>query len=121
MNENKKTGNEGELRAAEQLRQLGYQILETNWRFGHEEIDIIARDKDFLVVAEVKTRSTNYFGEPEAFVNKQKQRHLIKAAGAYIDKHNLNLEVRFDIVSILKSGDSYKVQHIQNAFYPLVK
>ena len=121
MNDNQKTGTEGESRAVEHLRSLGYEILETNWRFGQEEIDIIARDKDFLVVAEVKTRSSNYFGEPEAFVNKQKQRHLIKAAGAYIDKHNLNLEVRFDIVSVLKSGDNYKVQHISNAFYPLVK
>ena len=121
MNDKQKTGTEGESRAAEHLRNLGYEVLETNWRLGQEEIDIIARDKDFLVVAEVKTRSTNYFGEPEAFVNKQKQRHLIKAAGAYIDKHNLNLEVRFDIVSVLKSGDNYKVQHIPNAFYPLVK
>ncbi len=72
------------------------------------------------MVAEVKTRSTNYFGEPETFVNKQKQRHLIKAAGAYIDKNKLNLEVRFDIVSVLKSADAFKVHHIENAFYPIV-
>ena len=121
MNENQKTGIEGESKAVGHLRSLGYEILETNWRFGQEEIDIIARDKAFLVIAEVKTRSTNYFGEPETFVNKQKQRHLIKAAGAYIEKNNLNLEVRFDIVSVLKNGDSYKVHLIQNAFYPLVK
>lgn len=121
MNENKKTGNEGESKAAEHLRTAGYEILETNWRFGQEEIDIIARDKDFLVIAEVKTRSTNYFGEPETFVTKQKQRHLIKAAGAYIEKHGLDLEARFDIVSVLKSGEVYKVHHIKNAFYPLVK
>ena len=121
MNEHQKTGIEGESKAVGHLRSLGYEILETNWRFGQEEIDIIARDKNFLVVAEVKTRSTNYFGEPETFVNKQKQRHLIKAAGAYIEKNNLNLEVRFDIVSVLKNGDSYKVHLIQNAFYPLVK
>ena len=121
MNENQKTGAEGESKAVSHLRSIGYEILETNWRFGQEEIDIIARDKEFLVVVEVKTRSTNYFGEPETFVNKQKQRHLIKAAGAYIEKNNLNLEVRFDIVSVLKNGDAYKVHLIQNAFYPLVK
>lgn len=120
MNDNKKTGTEGEQKAAELLRTKGYEILETNWRFGQEEIDIIARDKVFLVVVEVKTRSTNYFGEPETFVNKQKQRHLIKAAGAYIQKYNLDLEVRFDIVSVLKSPEGFKIQHIENAFYPIV-
>ncbi|HXP49234.1 MAG TPA: YraN family protein [Bacteroidia bacterium] len=120
MNDNQKTGSEGEAKAVEHLRTKGFEILETNWRFGQEEIDIIARDKDFLVVAEVKTRSTNYFGEPETFVNKQKQRHLIKAAGAYIEKNNLDLEVRFDIVSVLKNNDAYKVHHIENAFYPIV-
>jgi len=121
MNDKKQTGAEGEAKAVEHLRHLGYAILETNWRFGQEEIDIIAQDKDFLVIAEVKTRSTNYFGEPEAFVNKKKQAHLIKAANAYIEKNNLNLEARFDIVSVLKKGETYNVNVIQNAFYPLVK
>ncbi|MGP8215056.1 MAG: YraN family protein [Bacteroidia bacterium] len=121
MNEKQITGSQGESKAVEHLRAKGFEILETNWRFGQEEIDIIARDKDFLVIAEVKTRSTNYFGEPETFVNKQKQRHLIKAAGAYIEKNNLDLEVRFDIVSVLKSGDTYKVHVIENAFYPIIK
>ena len=87
MNENQKTGIEGESKAVGHLRGLGYEILETNWRFGQEEIDIIARDKAFLVIAEVKTRSTSYFGEPETFVNKKKQAHLIKAANAYIEKN----------------------------------
>ena len=121
MNENHKTGTEGESKAVEHLRAKGYEILETNWRFGQEEIDIIALDKKILVVAEVKTRTTNYFGEPETFVNRQKQRHLIKAAGAYIEKNNLDAEVRFDIVSVLKNTDSFKVHHIENAFYPIVK
>jgi putative endonuclease len=121
MNEKQQIGAEGESKAVEHLRTLGYEILETNWRFGQEEIDIIAQNKDFLIVVEVKTRSTNYFGEPEAFVNKKKQAHLIKAANAYIEKNNLNLEVRFDIVSVLKKGETYKVNLIQNAFYPLVK
>lgn len=115
------TGAEGEAHAAGYLRKLGYEILETNWRFGQEEIDIIARNKDFLVIVEVKTRSGKAFGEPESFVNRQKQRHLIKAAGAYIEKHGLDLEVRFDIASVIKQGDSYTVQLIENAFYPLLK
>jgi len=120
MKEEHKTGKEGEAKAVEQLRREGYEILETNWRFGQEEIDIIARDKDFLIIVEVKTRSSKAFGEPEAFVNRQKQKHLIKAAGAYIDKHGLDLEVRFDIASVMKNEESYKVSIIKNAFYPLL-
>ncbi len=121
MNEKQKTGGEGEAKAVEYLRSIGYEILETNWRQGNQEIDIIAKDKFYLVIAEVKTRSSNTFGEPEVFVNREKQKNLIKAANAYLEKKNLVLESRFDILSVLKTGDSYKVNHIQNAFYPLLK
>jgi putative endonuclease len=120
MNETQKTGGEGEAKAVEHLRSLGYEILEKNWRHSNQEIDIIAKDKTFLVVAEVKTRSSNFFGEPEVFVNRQKQRNLIKAANAYLEKKNLLLEIRFDILSVMKSGGNYKVNHIENAFYPII-
>ncbi|HTB32178.1 MAG TPA: YraN family protein, partial [Bacteroidia bacterium] len=73
-----------------------------------------------LVIAEVKTRSSSAFGEPEVFVNRQKQRNLIKAANAYLEKKKLMLESRFDILSVMKNGEKYKVSHIQNAFYPII-
>ncbi len=114
------TGAEGEAHAAKHLAKLGYEILETNWRFGQEEIDIIARNKDFLVIVEVKTRSGRAFGEPESFVNRKKQSHLIKAAGAYIEQNGLDLEVRYDIASVIKNGEQYTVQLIENAFYAIV-
>ncbi len=120
MNEKLKTGGEGEAKAVEYLRSIGYEILETNWKHSNQEIDIIAKDKFYLVIAEVKTRSSTIFGEPEVFVNRQKQRNLIKAANAYLEKKNLMLESRFDILSVLKTGDNYKVNHIQNAFYPIL-
>src|SRR5580658_7201982 len=120
MNETQKTGGEGEAEAVTYLRSIGYEILEKNWRHGNQEIDIIAKDKFYLVIAEVKTRSSTMFGEPEAFVNRQKQRNLIKAANAYLEKKNLMLESRFDILSVIKNGESYKVNHIQNAFYPIL-
>ncbi len=120
MNETQKTGGEGEAEAVKFLRSIGYEILERNWRHSNQEIDIIAKDKFYLVVAEVKTRSSIAFGEPEAFVNRQKQRNLIKAANAYLEKKNLMLESRFDILSVMKNGENYKVSHIQNAFYPIL-
>ena len=66
MKEEHKTGAEGEAAAVKYLRSQGYEVLETNWRFGQEEIDIIAQTKDFLVIVEVKTRSSKAFGEPDA-------------------------------------------------------
>lgn len=120
MADHNDTGNKGEELAEKYLRQQGYEILERNWHFGKNEIDIIARDGDFLVIAEVKTRRTNNFGDPEEFVTRAKQRSLIKAANGYIDKKDIDLETRFDIVSVLYHGSSYTVKQIKDAFYPIV-
>ena len=94
-------GNYGEKLALEYLVSKGYKILETNWQFMHKEIDIIALKAPFIVIVEVKTRRTNYFGEPFMFVNNAKQKHLIKAADAYITRFNIQEEARFDIISVL--------------------
>ncbi|NCC73701.1 MAG: YraN family protein [Sphingobacteriia bacterium] len=120
MAEHNETGNIGEQLAEKYLRGLGYEILERNWRSGKNEIDIIAKDGQFLVIAEVKTRKSNYFGEPEEFVNRAKQHALITAANNYIVKKNLDLEARFDIISVIFTGSSYTVKQIKDAFYPLV-
>lgn len=114
------TGEQGEKLAAEHLMQKGYQILETNWCFKNVEIDIIAQKDDTLIIAEVKTRTGSYFGEPEVFVKRDKQKHLVKAANAYIEKNNLDLEVRFDIVAIVITKEQTRINHIPSAFYPLI-
>lgn len=113
-------GKRGEALAIEHLVKDGYTILETNWQSNHQEIDIISRKDNILVIAEVKARSTNFFGEPEVFVTKQKQRMLIKAANHYVTKENLHLEIRFDIISVLFRKDEHQLKHIEDAFYPLI-
>ncbi len=120
MAEHNELGKKGEELAEKYLRNSGYEILERNWHAGKYEIDIIARDGDFLVIAEVKTRRTNNFGEPEEFVSRTKQRALIKAANIYIEKNDIDLETRFDIISVLFVGKAYTVKQIKDAFYPLV-
>ncbi len=110
-------GNKGELFAQDFLRKKGFKILETNWRFQHKEIDIIALKDDFIVFVEVKTRQTNYFGEPFVFVDTAKQRFLVKAANEYITRFNREEEARFDIVSILYNDHKKDIQHIEDAFY----
>ena len=115
-------GKKGEEIAAEYLQKKGYKILETNWRFGKNEIDIVARDNTgrYVVVVEVKSRHSNYGGEPETAVTRDKQRALIRAANAYIRIKNLQDEIRFDIVSILISKEGEKINHIEDAFYPML-
>ncbi|MFH1159498.1 MAG: YraN family protein [bacterium] len=114
-------GKRGEELAAQYFRDKGYKILETNWRFGHNELDLIAKDGNTLVVAEVKTRHSNALGEPEMAVTRDKQRAIIRSANAFVRFRRLNMEVRFDIVSILITGDQVQINHIPDAFYAIVK
>ena len=120
MAEHNDTGTKGEKLAGAFLENKGYSVLETNWRFKNLEADIIATINKTLVIAEVKTRKSNYFGEPETFVNKQKQKNLIKTANEYISRNQLDLEVRFDIISIVMGDNQTKINHIEDAFYPVV-
>jgi putative endonuclease len=121
MAEHNELGKKGEEMAREYLICKGYKILATNWRFGNDEIDIIASHGSFIVIAEVKTRRTSTFGEPEEFVTKQKQKFLIRATGAFIEQKKINEEVRFDIISVLVSGTRWQINHIEDAFYPTLK
>jgi putative endonuclease len=118
MAQHNELGKLGEEMARKHIRSIGYKIIEVNWHFGREEIDIIAMDGDMLVIIEVKTRASNEFGEPEFFVNKRKQRSLVKAADAYIQKNDLNVETRFDIISIIVTPQKKHLHHIEDAFYP---
>ena len=114
-------GKLGEDLAAEYLIKKGYQILERNWRSGHKEIDIIAQKDDILVIVEVKTRTSDDYGEPNIAVDKHKQRMLIWAADAYVRYKNLNVDVRFDIISIVFTSGEPEIEHIEDAFIPSVR
>lgn len=111
-------GKKGEELAASYLAEKGYKIIERNWRFGKDEIDIIAEFDNFLVIAEVKTRSTSYYGNPEEAVDEQKQRLLIRTANEYVIQKEIDMEVRFDIVSIVIESGKQIINHIKDAFYP---
>ncbi len=116
MSHNKDLGNKGEEIAVTFLKKKGYTILDRNWIFDHKEIDIIALKNGIVVFVEVKTRSTDFFGEPFEFVDEKKQRFLIEAASNYLIENEIDLPVRFDVVSIIHNGKFTKVQHIENAF-----
>lgn len=112
-------GTKGEALAKAHLEAAGYEIMDENWTHGKLEVDLIAYKDRVIIFAEVKTRTGNWFGEPEDFVNARKQRLLAKAADEYIYLMNHQGEVRFDIISVLfDQRNNYTIKHIEDAFWP---
>ncbi len=109
-------GKSGETAAQDFLRQKGYQILDCNWHSGHKELDIIALFENNLIVAEVKTRSGSEYEEPWQAVDHKKVRRIVQAAHHYIKLHQIDLPVRFDILSLLRRAEQWEIEHIQDAF-----
>ena len=120
MAEHNELGIKGEMLALEYLKEKGYKILETNWKCGKKEIDIIALTDDYLLIIEVKTRSTDAYGEPQEFVTVAKQRFLTNAAQIFAEHHNIQQEVRFDIISIVMNDYDHVLNHLEDAFYPVL-
>jgi len=115
------SGTKGEEIATRHLLASGYQVIERNWRYRHYEIDIIAIDKKELVIVEVRSRAEATLVPAADTVIRKKQRFLIEAANAYINQTNALLEVRFDIITVVFKKDQFVIEHIPNAFYPIVK
>ncbi|NOZ34631.1 MAG: YraN family protein [Chlorobi bacterium] len=120
MAEHNLLGQRGEDAATEYLAGKGYKILVRNKRYGHLEIDIIAEHRDMIIFAEVKSRSGIYFEQPFQAVTLKKQKKIIKAANIYIEENEIDLEARFDIISIVEENGKFVIEHIEDAFYPLV-
>lgn len=117
MAEHNELGKLGEELAVEFLKNEGYSILETNWRFDKAEIDIIASKDKVLSIVEVKTRSSLDFGLPQDFVKPKKIQLLVKAANEYVEKNDLDVEISFDIIAIEKAEHKFNIEHIKEAFY----
>jgi len=109
-------GIEGEKIATDYLLKKGYTIRERNWRYKKAEVDIIAERDEILAIIEVKTRSSNYFGNPQDFVNQKKIQLLTEAINEYVNKYDLDVEVRFDIIAILKNQHKFEIEHLEDAF-----
>ena len=111
-------GRIGEGLAAESYQKQGFIILKRDYRFGRAEVDIIAQKGNILAIVEVKWRSNTYFGDPQSFVSKKQQRSLITAENHYVNSNHLDVNVRFDVVSIVGQQPKIDIQIIENAFYP---
>jgi len=110
-------GRMAEEAAAGFLKGRGYRIIRRNYRARSGEIDIIAFEGDVICFVEVKARHSNFFGSPEEAVSYSKQRQISKAAIYYLRQAGLaDKPARFDVVSLLYSGNEPEIELIKGAF-----
>ncbi|MBE6576662.1 MAG: YraN family protein [Ruminococcaceae bacterium] len=118
-------GRLGERAASKYLKKNGYKLVASNAHFSHNEIDIIAKDKEYIVFVEVKTRSTDEnmsykYGTPASAVTKAKQQRTLDAARAYLRSGKYRtLQPRFDVIEVHLNKDDnsiLEINHITNAF-----
>ena len=118
-------GRKGEKIAARFLKKNGFKILETNRHESHNEIDIVALNREFILFVEVKTRTldadgTLKFGPPSAAVDRKKQIRLLQAAKSYLAQTKRSFpQPRMDVIEVYldkTNGKPCKINHICNAF-----
>ncbi len=110
-------GNKGEQLAASFLQKQGYTICCKNYRYLKAEIDIIAKKGNVLVIVEVKSRSSKFLENIAETVTSKKIKLLVVATDHYIVENDLDVEVRFDIITVFKKQNKIEIEHLENAFY----
>lgn len=117
MAEHNDFGKEAENFAANYLQKLGYAIVARNYRYQKAELDLITRLGDLLVVVEVKARQHDTMVAPQSAVDRKKIQRIILATDDFLNTYPDDVEVRFDIISILKTPQqTLELTHIKNAF-----
>ncbi len=112
----KSFGLKGEDLAAAYLEEKGYKVLQRNYRTPLGEADIVARDRGAVVFVEVKARSSDAYGQPFEAVDSRKQEKLRKVALYYLKQNKVEVQVRFDVISILSRDGKNEINHIMEAF-----
>ena len=118
MAQHNELGKKGEDMAVSYLEEKNFRILQRNWVFDKNEIDIIAMNTDFIVFVEVKTRSNDRWGNPEEAVSNAKIKRIVEAASCYLQESTESQPARFDVISIILNEESVEIEHIEDAFYP---
>lgn len=111
-----KQGQQAEALAARYLTNIGYQILDKNYRSGRAEVDIIAQIGTFLVFVEVKSLQKTFYGNPENRISEHKKHMLFQAANDYQMDKNWYKEIRFDAISVNFYPQAIKIEHFEDAF-----
>ncbi len=94
-----------------------YELLSVNYRTRFGEIDIIARNRKYIVFIEVKTRKDASFSQAKEFVDYRKQQRIKAAAASYIASNNLDdIPARFDVAEVYNADKNPVINVIENAF-----
>jgi putative endonuclease len=117
-------GRFGEKIACDYLEKLKFKIVEQNYYASHNEIDIIAENKQYIIFVEVKTRSCSIhdnfdFGTPASAVTYSKQKRTLLAAQAYLNEHLTKKTPRLDVIEVFldkRDNNVLKINHIEDAF-----
>ena len=104
--------------AARGRQRQGYDMVERSWRIGRQDLAMVAQKGEILVFVEVKSRRINRFGDPQEAVSDTKIRNLVTSAEAYVCQHEIDLPVRFDIITVVGEHEPFTIHHIEEAFYP---
>ena len=110
-------GDLGEQMAVDFLRDKGYSILERNYRYQKAEVDIVAQKEEILAIVEVKSRTSGFLGDVSHTISQKKIALLTLAADHYVQECQLDVEVRFDVVLVLKNNNGYRIEHLKEAFH----
>ena len=105
------------------MESLGHIIVERNWRHAHLELDIISLEGSYLHIVEVKSLSAPAVFAPEIKVDMRKQKRIISAALAFLNspgrkKLPSDLEVYFDVITLLFDGADFDLNYYPQAFIP---
>ncbi len=125
----KEIGNFGEDVACKHLKQKGFRIIERNLHISHDEIDIIAENRELIIFVEVKTRSTDgadcgNYGSAGRAVNYKKRHDTLRAANAYLARFGTEKQPRLDVIEVYLSRSPLgmfkpkviRINHIENAY-----
>lgn len=120
MGRNNLNGAWGEAKAAEYLRKKHYQVVAAGFRSRFGEIDLIVKDRKFLVFVEVKLRKTGSFAQAMEYVDRRKQDRLRVTASIYLSAHPTKLQPRFDVIEIYAPEGAAtadpQIHHMEDAF-----
>ena len=117
MGKHNEFGKLGEQKAVDFLLAEGYKIRYRNYRYLKAEVDIIAQKGNTLAIVEVRSRSSEFHESIAETVNQKKIKLLVSAADHYVLENDLDVEVRFDIITILKKGNQFILEHLDDAFF----
>lgn len=110
----------GEALAAEYLRQKKYVLLAAGFRCKFGEIDLIVKDKKYIVFVEVKLRKSADFAQAREYVHRRKQDRIRVTASMYLENHPTPLQPRFDVIEIYAPQGcatvSPEIIHLEGAF-----